>query len=355
MSKLIQASQWIKEKVGNKKGTTDPEFDQLYAKQEQLKERAASTMKHLQQLVENFHAFQTTLSFVAEDFDAIFENDNPLKKQVTQLQEISKAIESEVIPPFQLHINGNDCVGKIKDYLEPFESLKTLKKTRGEKILEFDYHKDNVQSLSEKTQKDPQALPKAKEKMNFAKDEYEKINDETKQKMTQLIEAKVEFNPIFELLILQLLQYQKKVNAFLQQVNLDESFEKVSIKREEKLVERKPSQIQPTLPKKTESKPLPKSEKKEELEPLPMKPISLKKPTQTTPPLPKEVSVPTQLKVDWYYLDESMTQKGPIQISQMKTMWNKKEFNEKTYVFNSGMKDWAQIKALNELHQYLNN
>lgn len=359
-SKLIQASQWIKEKVGNKKGTSDGEFDTLYAKQEQLKDKAAITMKHLQQLVENFHAFQTTLGFVAEDFDAIFENDNPLKKQVQLLSTISKDIETDCIAPFQSQINGQDCIGKIKEYIEPFESLKALKKTRNEKILEYDYHKDNVQSLSEKTQKNPQALPQAKEKMNFAKEEYEKINEETKQKMVNLIEGKVEFNPIFELFILQLLQYQKKVNGLIQQISSEDVYVPT------KTVERKVS----TIPTKVDSKPLQspkpeKIEKKEELEPLSMKPITLKKPTQPVQEkvvvpekvLPKVVpknEVTSELNVDWYYLDSAMAQKGPISISQVKTMWNKKELNEKSYVFHSKMKDWAQIKTLNELNQYLN-
>jgi len=106
--------------------------------------------------------------------------------------------------------------------------------------------------------------------------------------------------------------------------------------------------MQPVMPTKTNSKPVLTPQKKEELEPLPIKPIILKKPT-----VPTEKVIPKTLKIDYYYLDESMAQQGPIQISNVKAMWEKKQMNGNTYLFGGSMKDWTQIKNISELIEYL--
>jgi hypothetical protein len=360
MSKLIQASQWLKEKVGKSKGSADNEFDLLYTRQEQVRDKTAATIKHFQQLVENFHAFSSTLGFIVDDINNVFDEGDKYKDNVLKLGKATEELEKESVLPFQSQINGPSVVGKLQEYLVSFDQIKAMKKTRDGKLLEYDYHKEQVESLSTKTQKDPLKLPKAKELLAKAKTDYETTNDLTKQVMIGLIDAKIDYDPVYATFLGQLVEYQKTTSDIITSVYKDLKGGGGSSGNSSSFQKKQYGGSTP-LPGK-----IPESENMDDFlhkeENLSMKPISIKKepprvvqstPSFNKPQVVREEVIPPKLKIDWFYLDKDMAQLGPISVTEMKSMFKRGDLNSDAYVFGGEMSDWAKIATVSDLATFL--
>lgn len=60
-------------------------------------------------------------------------------------------------------------------------------------------------------------------------------------------------------------------------------------------------------------------------------------------------------KNEWYYLNESHQQQGPVPFASLKTSWKQGNIVEKTYVWSLGMEAWRVIRELPQLHASLEN
>jgi len=108
------------------------------------------------------------MQFISEDFNNAYETDDTFKKSAEKMLTISSEIETKCVTSFQNNVGG-DCVSKLSEYQASFDPIKSLNKIRANKVLEYDYHKDSVQKLTEKPSKNPLTLPKAKEQLSQAK------------------------------------------------------------------------------------------------------------------------------------------------------------------------------------------
>eukprot|EP01027_Heterolobosea_sp_BB2_P021747 GEZU01031476.1.p1 GENE.GEZU01031476.1~~GEZU01031476.1.p1 ORF type:complete len:131 (+),score=42.75 GEZU01031476.1:116-508(+) len=96
---MRQGTQMLKQKMGKSEKTQDSEFDEIYANFTGVEKATLSTLKHLNQLIENFHAMTTTLQFISEDFrDASYQSAiiNDASSKMAQMAE--HAERTAVIP-----------------------------------------------------------------------------------------------------------------------------------------------------------------------------------------------------------------------------------------------------------------
>lgn len=48
----------------------------------------------------------------------------------------------------------------------------------------------------------------------------------------------------------------------------------------------------------------------------------------------------------WYFLDEQMTQFGPMSFNGLKRAWNEGKVRDQTYVWNEEMKNWKKFQEV---------
>lgn len=53
---------------------------------------------------------------------------------------------------------------------------------------------------------------------------------------------------------------------------------------------------------------------------------------------------------DWYYLDSSANQYGPIRFETLKEIWMEDKIQGSTFVWSDGMDKWLRIEEIPELH-----
>jgi len=157
----------------------------------------------------------TTLHFLAEDFRDLYSHTHDeTKKEASQiLMSIAEDLEVNAVVPFQNQITSH-ILDPTQLYIERFPAVKDLHKQRKKILLEYDFHRDKVKSLTEKqNNKNPLELPKAKERMSAAKDDYEQVNALTKNALTDLLESKGPvYSPVVEQLIGNLIQYNDRTS-----------------------------------------------------------------------------------------------------------------------------------------------
>lgn len=49
---------------------------------------------------------------------------------------------------------------------------------------------------------------------------------------------------------------------------------------------------------------------------------------------------------EWFYLDNSNKQQGPLYFSALRNLWAEKKIGESTYVWTEGMQKWIRIREL---------
>lgn len=323
---LIRGTQKIKQKMGKTDKTVDDEYEMVHAKTLSTEKQAQNFSKHVNQLIENYHAMSTTLSFLAEDMRDLYQSSDPNCKQrqmADQLTRIAEHIEQNCVLKFQTQVKSN-VVEPSDEYIVQFPPLKDLHNKRENAALEYDYFKDKVQKMSEKQNKDPLALPKAKEKMNQTKDDYDLLNNTAKQGMTDVLDRKdYVYNPAFDQLFANIVQFYEKV--------AQEAATLKSLAGEARSASSPSSSVTMTTTTTTTSS-------------------KVLYPTSS----PSTASrIPAELDVEYFYLDAELERHGPFNFTALKQKFSVGQINSETYVFGGQMPDWTQISALPQLQNAL--
>lgn len=96
----------------------------------------------------------------------------------------------------------------IDRYNSIFPDIHEAIKRRGNKLLDYDSLRDKVKGLTQKPSDDASRLPRAEQQMTFAKETYETGNQQLKDEIPKLIEARISyFDPSFEALVKTQLDY----------------------------------------------------------------------------------------------------------------------------------------------------
>ncbi len=63
-------------------------------------------------------------------------------------------------------------------------------------------------------------------------------------------------------------------------------------------------------------------------------------------PLQEESLIKSYTDKEWFYLDLSRQQQGPVYFKALKTLWLEKKITISTYVWSEGMAQWKKIEEL---------
>jgi hypothetical protein len=330
-SALRRGTQTIKEKLGKSQTTVDEEYVAMYGQFDITHKTSKNFVKHVGQLIENFHAMSSTLHFLAEDFRDLYShtNDETKKEASLLLMSVAEELENKAVIPFQNQVTAH-ILDPANAYLARFPAAKDLHKQRKKLLLEYDYYRDKVQSLSEKQSKNPLELPKVKEKMNQAKDDYEQINALTKNAITELLESKGPvYAPVVEQLIGNLIQYNDRTSN---------TMNKLKKFGAEPLAGAAKSSEQVTANVGGSSSPAP---------------VAQPRTQRMYPQASKEAPVPPQFDCEWFYLDSNVEQQGPFTFKDMRQKFKSNAINAQTHVFGGELSDWKMISDVPDFKRAL--
>ncbi|KAL0491537.1 hypothetical protein AKO1_010280 [Acrasis kona] len=331
-SAFRRTTQTVMEKFGKAEGTIDTDYQDIYTQFNSTWKTSQGFSKHVGQLIENFHAMSINLHFLAEDFRDLYSHtaDAQKKEASVLLMGIAEELENKAVLPFQNQVTTH-ILNPTNIYVERFPPAKDLHNQRKKLLLEYDYYRDKVKGLTEKQSKNPLELPKMKEKMNVAKDDYDRINDLTKSTMTDILSSKSEvYSPVVEQLIGNLIQYNERTSA---------TMSKLKKFGREPLAGNVPSPVSPTLHSSTTV-----TAHQREL-PARVQSMSLGG--------AKEAPIPPQFKCEWFYLDNNVEQQGPFDFIDMRKKFKSGVISDQTHVFGGELSDWKTVATVPNMKKEL--
>jgi len=274
----------------------------------------------------------TTLHFLAEDFRDLYShtNDETKKEASILLMSIAEELESKAVIPFQNQVTTH-ILDPTNAYIARFPPAKDLHKQRKKLLLEYDFFRDKVKGLSEKQSKNPLELPKMKEKMNAAKDDYDQVNALAKSAISELLESKGPvYAPVVEQLIGNLIQYNDRTSGTMNKLKRFGA-EPQSGNNQARSPE--PSSMggrESSVPPMTQSR-------------QPMYPSASK----------ETLVVPPKFDCEWFFLDNNVEQQGPFTFQDMRQKFKSNVINDQTHVFGGELSDWKMISSIPDLKRSL--
>jgi hypothetical protein len=330
-SALRRGTQTIKEKLGKAQTTVDDEYQTMYGQFDSTYKTSQNFVKHVGQLVENFHAMSSTLHFLAEDFRDLYSHthDEAKKEASLLLMSIAEELEKNAVLPFQNQVTSH-ILDPTNAYIVRFPAAKDLHKQRKKLLLEYDFFRDKVKALTEKQSKNPLELPKMKEKMNVAKDDYDQVNSLTKNAINEILDSKaVVFAPVVEQLIGNLIQYNDRTSVTMNRLKkfgaepLAGSSRSPEVASSSQVGGGSPS-VQPRQPA-----------------------------TQPRQPVSKEAPIPPQFDCEWFFLDGNVEQQGPFSFKDLRQKFKSGAITDQTHVFGGELSDWKMISAIPDFKRSL--
>jgi len=299
----------IAAKTGRITKSVDEEYNHLKMQYELTKKTSANISNHLKSLVNHFHGFSTSLQLLAEDMRSMYDSDDPMFKIAENIEKTSNEIDQQYLQQFE-----SDLQSKAIDLIEQFrvtlDEMKHPMKYREKIKRDYDFAAADVKKYTEKPPKDPSKLPRAKEKFNKIKGEYEQVTQEVKSKFEEIQARKPSYvDPAIKAMGLLTMNLLKNIAT-----KAESSFSELeSVK-----IERSPPQPK----KKTPFYPTPE------------------------PVVPMSSEASRYEVVDWFYLDENTEQKGPINFTTLKNLYKEKVINDDTHVYEENMTEWKMIRDL---------
>jgi len=191
----IIGSQSMKTKFGKAEQTEDEEYASLSNKCKTSQKASEDFVKHVNQLVENFNAFSSTLTFLADDMRELnTENNHNIEVIAQTFKKVAQNVDTACVKSFQNNVT-EQIVQPVNEYIVQFATLEKLHKEHKNLTLQLDYYRQQVQKLVEKPSKNPLDLPKAKETLSTFQEQYDNVSNQCKQEMLNILEKE---GPLFE-------------------------------------------------------------------------------------------------------------------------------------------------------------
>jgi len=315
---MIQTSQLIKTKVKGS-GTEDDEYEYMASSIEKLAKNSEQIAKYGGQLVDNFHSFTSTLKFLGKAFEEIYliTEDQP-PEEIQQLLKISDELDDVAVKPFQENIRAG-FIDQAQEFSTLFAPIKDKHAQRKKIQLEYDYYKDKVKSLTEKSKATPNSeLPRMKEKMTAYEEQYETITASNKNDMRDMMDRRPgSLDPMVRLLMKEVLQYSKKMGEVIERLGTTTGSTEPA--------KPNPFKKQPSANSVTSA----------------MGGMSVSRPS--VPPPVRAAVVPPQYQGQWYYLDDAVQQQGPNTFQELAQMLKRGQISNETHIFGGQLADWTKI------------
>jgi hypothetical protein len=322
MFKKLQHS--LGKTFGGLQSTKDDDFEAQYARLNKFRESSKSFQTHTIALVGHLNGFSSSLKLLSVDIINMFGKEDPMAEYAKILDQVSCDIDSLALNPTLEKLKMN-CVEPLDKVLIIFDEVKKKQvKQRNDIKIEYDLASSDFKKITEQPQqKDPNKLIKAKERFNKAKESYETISVEVKQKFQEIESSK---ESTADPCIKSLAQYSEDCL-----VTILDCFKKFN-QPLEKYEPRTSSQKTFVESKFSESLDLNKTQ-------------SISSPTTS--------GGNDWTKMEWFYLDANVEQKGPVSFAEMKSLYQKKKIDNDTNIFCDSMTSWKTIGEFPEFKDLL--
>lgn len=296
---------------------------------DKLGKNSEQLAKYAGLLIDNFHSMTSTLRFMGKAFEEMYlvTEDSP-PEEIQQLIKIAEEIDERAVKPFQQSMSKG-FIEPANEYHALFAPMKDKHAQRKKILLEYDYYKDKVKSLTEnKKASAGTELPRMKEKMQTYEEQYETITNVNKNEMRDLMDSRPgSLDPMARLLLKDLLEYSRKMTEVMEKVygtsaiaskttvvtkpgasvrNVTSSFGNMSFQRS-----REDSQAQPMR------------------------------------------EVPPQYAGEWYYLDSGLKQQGPVTFMDLATKLKTGELSGDSHIFGGSLSEWRKINDEADINRSL--
>jgi predicted nucleic acid-binding Zn-ribbon protein len=317
---LIHTSQLIKSKVKGH-GTEDDEYEYMAGSIDKLAKNSESLAKYAGQLIDNFHAMSSTLRFMGKAFEEMYlvTEDQP-PEEVQQLIKVAEEMDEKAIKPFQANVSKG-FIDPANEFHSLFAPIKDKHATRKKVQLEYDYYRDKVKSMSEnKKGSTGTEVSRLKEKMQAYEEQYEQATTSNKNDMRDLMDRRPDsLDPMARLLLAEILVCTRKMT---------EAVEKASAAVSNSSGKSVKSDISSRVGA-----------------------MSINRVSKEVPQVAKEV--PPQYVGDWYYLDESLKQQGPVSFQEMAKFYKKGQLNGESHIFGGNLSEWRKISDERDVQKSL--
>jgi len=352
-----RTTQKIKRTVSSRSAHKDPEYDMLMQSIQIQEKTLAQFDKHVLELTRHIEGQMAIARGMAHDYRMIYAREGITTGDddfdlVNKLVPMVERHEREHVRPFIEKCNIR-VQQPIRDYIHELNEAKGgLTKQRHNKLLDFEMYRDKYNSTSSNTKSTSTQVEEARIAFESARVAFDEIDQQTKQVLRDtVIKRYTVFHPVVAELYGDILsEYYEAMAGFGHLLKSIRSCIPPETIMPEPFSWRTESDtgeldMYPTTTTTNYSN----TTTTTTTALLPPNPSAVR----STPPLPSSImSVPEHLNRDWYYLDMSNEQKGPIKVADFKRLLRSGEINTSTYVVTEGMPSWETLSN-HELYKYV--
>jgi hypothetical protein len=302
------------QKTGYIESTTDSEYDEKKARYNLMKKNSKETLKHIKTLHLHFSALSSTLNLLSTDIKNVYGESDAMSETAQQFAKICDEIESKHLKLFEVQLQEK-CLAALNQMTS--EDVQKMMDKRDKAKMAYEEKNSEVKRLTEKPPKDSQNLPKIKEQNKLLRDDYESISSEVK---VLFDETFIRDAQAYDAVFIGVTESTSKVLT-----NLATSFEPISSAAEE-ITKTRPSN--PVRMTKKSGSIIGSSQ-------IPKEDFSKNYPNPSA----------EYEKSEWYYLDKTTSQQGPLTWKQLKDLYQSKIISSATYIYGGELESWTPISA----------
>lgn len=374
----------IMSKIGRLEITQDTEYDTLLSMHQNHKKQVQETIKQFKNVSDNFISLSASLAQLVQSIQNTYQQNDPIHPYIEKMAHQLEIFDENYVQKFQKEIQFS-CVDAIMNFFVSLDGPKQSIHQRDKSKIEYDEKRTQLNKLLDSKKPNiQQKIILAREKLQFAESNYQNSRFNAKKEMAALLnEHGTNFDPpliAFQNSICSLAHGMEKTIGQLGEIA--EDLELHPLNREKIEIINKPleddevyedseglselssgpssnianSSISTSYDNykgdALESNYIPNSQtnilpqqniQNNELDlffdefPKNDNNISQSQPIHSSSLFPEEFDT------DWYYLNDDLTQLGPVPIPELALLFKNGQITGSTLVFGGDMTDWLEL------------
>ncbi|GAB7342642.1 hypothetical protein MBLNU457_g0804t1 [Dothideomycetes sp. NU457] len=196
-----RATTQVMMKTGHVEKTNDRDYEVEERRYRVMENAANRLQKEAKGYLDSLRAMTASQMRIAETIDAFYGDAGARDGVSRSYKQAVEDLDAETIKaldgPYRQTV-----LDPINRFCAYFPDINECIKKRNHKLLDYDSMRAKVKRLVEKPDKDATKLPAAEKELTFAKEQYERINEQLFNELPQLIELRVPYlDPSFEALV----------------------------------------------------------------------------------------------------------------------------------------------------------